>query len=231
MTTPGSDGDALGALLIQLAAHAERIGGLDARETAHYEHLSAGQDSLATQTAALSARISEITATLARQSAILDSLDGLATQVAAIATQVASLSLDGTGGPGGDWYQPVPAPRWWRLTGAGRDAAIDRLRAWVEQIYRPSYGKLAALLPACWEHHPVCLYLLDWLSELWSVLYLTPERDSRTLAAQAEWHTRLLPAAADQMATEARGCQHAFRRGHPPPPGNPATLNGAQPRP
>ena len=229
MTTPGSDSDALGAALIQLSAHAERIGGLDARETAHHQQLSSGLESLATQTAAVNTRISEISTTLARQSAILDSLDGLATQVAAIATQVANLTLgDGSeGGPG--WYQPVPAPRWWKLTGSDRETAIDRLRAWVEHIYRPSYGKLAALLPACWEHHPACLFVLDWLSELWSLLYLTPERDSRTLAAQAEWHTRLLPAAADQMATETRGCQHALRRSPPSPPGTPATTNGGRP--
>ncbi len=229
MTTPGSDGDALAAALIQLAAHAERIGGLDARETSHHQQLTAGLQDLAAQTTAVSARISEINAALARQSAILDSLDGLATQVAAIATQVATLALGDSTDPATGWYQPVPPPRWWKLTGNDREAALDRLRAWVEHIYRPSYGKLAALLPACWEHHPACLYTLDWLSELWSLLYLTPERDSRTLAAQAEWHTRLLPAAADQMASEARGCQHAFRQGHSPSPGTPATVNSALP--
>jgi len=230
MTTPGSDGDALAAALIQLAAHAERIGGLDAREATHHQHHTAGLENLTAQMTAVSIRISEINAVLARQSAILDSLDGLATQVAAIATQVAILALGDSNDPATGWYQPVPAPRWWKLTGDDRETAIGRLRAWVEHIYRPSYGKLAALLPACWEHHPACLFTLDWLSELWSLLYLGPERDGRTLAAQAEWHTRLLPAAADQMASEARGCQHAFRRGHPSPPGTPATVNGARPQ-
>jgi hypothetical protein len=220
----------LAAALIQLAAHAERIGGLDAREATHHQHQTAGLENLTVQMTAVSARLSEINAALARQSAILDSLDGLATQVAAIATQVATLALGDSHDLTVGWYQPVPAPRWWKLTGSDRETAIDRLRAWVEHIYRPSYGKLAALLPACWEHHPACLFTLDWLSELWSLLYLTPERDSRTLAAQAEWHTRLLPAAADQMASEARGCQHTFRRGHPPSPGTPATVNGAGPQ-
>lgn len=85
---------------------------------------------------------------------------------------------------------------------------MDRLRAWVEQIYRPGYGQLAAALPRCWEQHPACLYFLDWLSELWSLLYLNSQRDGRDLAAQAEWHTRLLPAAAEHMATEAARCRH-----------------------
>ena len=105
-------------------------------------------------------------------------------------------------------YQPVPAPRWWKLTGPERDTATDRLRAWVEQIYRPGYGQIAATLPPCWDQHTLCLYTLDWLSELWSFLYLGPDRTLRTLAAQAEWQTRLLPAAAEQMATDAVRCTH-----------------------
>ena len=96
----------------------------------------------------------------------------------------------------GPKYQPVPPPRWWKLTGPDRDRAVDRLAAWVDQIYRPGYGWLAAALPACWREHPVCLYALDWLSELWSVFYLATERTAAGLAAQAEWQTRLLPAAA-----------------------------------
>jgi hypothetical protein len=66
-------------------------------------------------------------------------------------------------------YEPVPSPRWWHLTGAERETAPGRLRAWVGQVYRPSYGQLAALLPPCGEQHPLRLNALDWLSELWSV--------------------------------------------------------------
>ena len=220
MAAPGSDGDALVAALIQIAAHAERIGSLDARETTNYQHITAGLQNLATEMTAVSARIGELGTTQARHSAILASLDGLSTQVATLAAQVAILAAS-EGGDADSGYQPVLPPRWWRLAGNERETALDRLRAWVEQIYRPSYGKLATLLPPCWEHHPACLYTLDWLSELWSVLYLGLERDGRTLAAQAEWHIRLLPAAADQMASEARGCQHASRRSHPPSSGIP----------
>ena len=62
--------------------------------------------------------------------------------------------------------------------GTERDEALSRLRAWVEQIYRPGYGHLAATRGPCWDQHPLCLYRLDWLMELWSALYLTPERDT-----------------------------------------------------
>ena len=95
------------------------------------------------------------------------------------------------------------------MRGRRRQAAVDRLRAWAEQIYLPGYGHLAAALPHCWEHHPLCLYTLDWLSELWSVLYLGPKRSTGLLAAQAEWQTRLLPAAAGQLARETARCGHA----------------------
>ena len=58
----------------------------------------------------------------------------------------------------------------------------------------------------------LCLYGLDWLMELWSTLYLAPDRDQAALAIQAEWQARLLPALAAQM--------HA--RDQPlPPPGQP----------
>jgi hypothetical protein len=50
---------------------------------------------------------------------------------------------------------------------------------------------------------------LDWLSELWSVLYLQTKRNARTLAGQGEFQTRLLPAAAEQMHHETTRCHHA----------------------
>jgi hypothetical protein len=108
-------------------------------------------------------------------------------------------------------YQPVPAPRWWLLDGEDRQAAIARLAGWVETVYRPSYGHQAARLPPCWREHPLCLFMLDWLSELHASLYLQPRRTPPMLSGQAEWQSRLLPAAADAMAAEAANCAH--RRG------------------
>jgi hypothetical protein len=206
--TPGTDGDGLAAALIQISGHAERIGGLDARETAHHEDTTARLREAAADAASVRTRIDAISATIARHAAIVDALDGLDGQVAALARQLTHLTDSGDELEDPDSYRPVPPPRWWKLTGAEHDAALDRLRAWVEQIYRPGYGKIAAMLPPCWEHHPLCLYMLDWLSELWSVLYLRPERTGGVLASQAEWQTRLLPAAAEQMAYDATGCPH-----------------------
>ena len=88
------------------------------------------------------------------------------------------------------------------------DDTLTRLSAWVNQIYRPGYGHLAAALGPCWDQHPLCLYGLDWLMELWSVLYLTPERKPSALASQAEWQTRLLPALAEQLHFETTRCPH-----------------------
>ncbi len=186
MPAPDDAEQVLSAALIQIAGHAERISNLDSREQGRYRDICASLD-----------------VTRAR----LDEIDGALT---AIAAQLADLSANDDDDRNGR-YQPIPASRWWKLAGAERQAAVDRLRAWVEQIYQPGYGRLAALLPPCWEHHTLCLYTLDWLSELWSVLYLRQQRDDRTIAAQAEWHTRLLPAAADQMAFETAGCRHPPR--------------------
>jgi hypothetical protein len=208
---PGSDG--LAAALIQLAAHAEQIGGLDAREAEHHREVADRVRALAADVAAGTSRTNGLAATLAHHTTILDGLDGVGRQVALLADRLALMNT--TGGDDASQYQPVPPRRWWKLTGADREAAVDRLGAWVDQIYRPSYGRLAAALPACWREHPVCLYILDWLSELWSVLYLTTERTVAALAAQAEWQTRLLPAAAEQMTLEASNCPHHTRPRRP----------------
>ena len=103
----------------------------------------------------------------------------------------------------------------WRPT--ERPEPVARLRAWVEQVYRPGYGHLAAALGPCWPAHDLCLYGLDIASELWSVLYLQPARSPALLSAQAEYQARILPALADQLRTETNTCGH---------PRNPAPARG-----
>ncbi len=115
--------------------------------------------------------------------------------------------------PGG--CQPGPAPVWWQLSPDSRREQVARLRAWVEQVYRPGYGHLAADLGPCWEAHDLCLYALDIAASLWSVLYLQPGRTPALLSAQAEYQARLLPALAAQLQTETRRCGHPR---HPAPP-------------
>ncbi len=212
MSAAGHDAwDALTAALLQITQHAERLAVLDEREATHYLEIAARLAELGRQLADTTDSVSGIHATADRQAAILDSLDGLDQQVAALATQLTDLTpTRGHGDHGEDGsYQPAPTARWWKLTGDERDQALARLRAWVEQIYRPGYGHLAAALGPCWDQHPLCLYGLDWLMELWSLLYLAADRTAGTIASQAEWQTRLLPALAEQMYLETTRCPHA----------------------
>jgi hypothetical protein len=217
MTDPGRPDETLTAALIQISGHAERIAVLDGR----YQELADALSAVAAEAASAAAAAD---GEAAGQADVLSSLDALDRQVGALSARLAALaaSEDEDYGSAGR-YQPVASPRWWQITGPERETPLGRLRAWVGHVYRPSYGQLAALLPPCWEEHPLCLHALDWLSELWSVLYLTAERTPDILAAQAEWQTRLLPAVADQMAVEADGCQHAVSRGlrSRPRPGRP----------
>ena len=124
---------------------------------------------------------------------------------------------EGQADPAG--YTPIPAPRWWQMAAADRTEAIDRLAALVEQVYATSYGHLAGMLADCWRQHDLCLFILDFVSELHSVLYLRPSRSARTLADQAELSLRILPTAAELMRAETTRCDHllAQARRYPVP--------------
>ena len=193
MTEP----DPLTTALLKLAALGQQLADLDQREAGDVADL---RDRLGTLTA-LTAGLKGI---IADQVQSIDAAARLAQATA------------GDGDSAAVGYQPAMTPRFWQLDGADREHAITRLRAWVEQIYRPEYGYLSAGLGDCWDQHPLCLYLLDWLSELWSVLYLQPARTPGQLAGQAEWQTRLLTIAVDQLARETRHCRHGT--GRPPMP-------------
>jgi hypothetical protein len=203
--------EGLTAVLLQLAGLTQQLSALDERQAGDTRDL-------ANRIAAVAALVSQLQGTTASHTQALAALDGLDQQLASLAATAAQAPADGTA----DAYEPSAAPKFWRLDGPARDATIGKLRAWVEQVYRPGYGHLAATLGDCWEQHPLCLYVLDWLSELWSVLYLAPARTAGTLAAQAEWHTRLLVAAAEQLARETRGCAHGT-------PGYRTAATGARP--
>ena len=199
MTEP----EGLAAALLQLSAHAEKLSALDHREAAHVAEVG---ERIATLTALANA----MKGTIEGQAEILAGLTGLDVQVAGLTARLDQIA------PGDDGdlavYQPAAPTRFWKLGGQARQDAIAKLRAWVEHVYRPGYGHLSATLGSCWEQHPLCLYTLDWLSELWSVLYLQPRRTTGTLAGQAEWQTRLLTAAAEQMTRETSRCEHAVAR-------------------
>ena len=146
--------------------------------------------------------------------AALHQLAGHSEQITALTGQLAELTgliaqlTPGDTEPGR--YQPGPAPPWWKLAAADRAEPLARLRGWVEQVYRPGYGHLAATLASCWEAHDLCLYGLypDIAAALWSVLYLQPDRTPGLVSAQAEYQARILPALAGQLRVETAHCSH-----------------------
>jgi hypothetical protein len=109
-------------------------------------------------------------------------------------------------------YRPAPTVPWHQLDRDARGVAMTRLRRWTQDVFVPGYGHLASMLPDCWQQHDLCLYLLDWLIELWSTLYVPAKRTGRILAGQAEFSTRILPAAVRLMAAEGAKCQHRQNR-------------------
>ena len=194
--------DPITAALDQLAAHREHITTLDTREASHYAEVNGQLAQLASMISALGRGLVDNTAALAR-------VDALDRQVSDLITRTGYDLGDASG------YQPGPAPAWWKLTPAERQSPLTELQAWVEQVYRPGYGHLAAALRPCWPEHDLCLYGLDILHQLWSALYLQPQRTAGLLSAQAEYQARILPALAAQLAAETTRCGHRPAPGYP----------------
>ncbi len=180
-------------LLDRLAAYREHLTRLDTRETDHHT--------------ALSAQLTELT----------DLAANIRRTQHDHAAALAQLTATSQPAAEPDSYCPQPTPPWWKLSPDGRQEPVDRLRAWIEQVYRPGYGHLAASLSPCWDQHDLCLYGLDILAELWSVLYLQPGRNPGLVSAQAEYQARILPALAGQLRIETNRCGH---------PHNPAPVGG-----
>jgi hypothetical protein len=212
--------DAPIALLLQVTQHAESLAALDEREAAHYQEIAARLTDLAQHLSDTTDAVVGIQTAVGRQAALLGSLDGLDQQVAAFTAKLSDLvqAHAHEDADDDDSYQPAPTARWWKLTRRrtrpGPRPAASQGRADLPSRLRP----LAAALGPCWDQHPLCLYGLDWLMELWSILYLAPDRTAGTIASQAEWHTRLLPALAEQLYLETTRCQHARQPGAQQPP-------------
>jgi hypothetical protein len=202
MTIPAPDSGVTAALL-QMQQLAERYGSLENREGEHYRDVSQALTGLGESVDGLWATVND-------HGEVLESLNGFGERLAELATAIESL-LPPNPGPG---HNPVPSVQWWAedLGDEARAEALARIRAWVGQIYRRHYGFLASRLGECWEQHPLCLVVLDWVSELWAVLYLRPTRTVGVLNSQAEFSTRFLPAIADQVAAETSACDHGRQR-------------------
>jgi len=156
--------------------------------------------------AALERLVNQLGAGIRQQADHAGRLQAVEEAMATLTARVAEVLPDEQGSS--RVYAPRPAPRWWNLSGPAREAEIGRLRGFVEHVYRPGFGHLAARLRPCWESHDLCLYCLDIAAELHAVLYLQARRTVPLLNGQAEYATRVLPALADLMSTETRsGCQ------------------------
>jgi hypothetical protein len=177
--------DPLPAALDQLAAHHEQIARLDRREADHFSAIAGQLSEMGNLVGGIGRIVQDHQATLAQ------------------------LTNSRQPDQDADDQFADPAPKWWKLTAEQRREPLSRLHAWVEQVYRPGYGHLAATLGSCWEAHDLCLYGLDILAELWSVLYLQDRRSTALLSAQAEYQARILPGLAAQFMTETTGCSHA----------------------
>jgi hypothetical protein len=176
--------DPITGLLDRLAAYREQVTRLDTRETEHH--------------AALSGQLAELT----------DLAASIGRTVQDHRAALAQLTGASQADADPDSYCPGQTPAWWKLAAADRQEPVARLRAWVEQVYRPGYGHLAASLGPCWDQHDLCLYGLDIAAELWSMLYLQPARTPGLVSAQAEYQARILPALADQLRIETNRCGH-----------------------
>jgi hypothetical protein len=184
-----ADDSGLTAALLTLTQHAERLGQLETG-------VSANLDECRMATAGLGGAVTDLRTLVEQQGQLIEALSQL----------VAGLvPPDDDAGPG---YKPRPPVHWWKLTDDQQRRETERLAAWVEQVFRPCYGHLAAMLGTCWQDHPLCLVGLDIVSELHSVLYFQPKRTASLLSAQAEYTTRILPAFAEQFRTETSKCTH-----------------------
>ena len=149
---------------------------------------------------------------------MLTAVTDLSQQLSELAARVKALESGSNNGAGESGrYQPIPAPQLWRRLHGQNDSQrkelTQRLRSWVATVFRPGYGHLAVLLPSCWEQHELCLYVLDVLSELHSVLYLNKGRTISDLGGQAELYARLMPALADLLSREGKSCGHRMNGG------------------
>ncbi len=175
-------------------------------EDQRIEQLDSALTDLARRLADLQVAVSGVQGTIEDQRDVLRSVDGLRETVDLLVQRFNALFPPDD--PDARFYSPITTPRFWQLTGRDRERAIERLRAWVDGVYRSQFGFIARKLPPCWEQHDFCLVVLDVASELHSCLYLQPTRNQGLLSGQAELLTRLMPALADLMASEGK-CEHS----------------------
>ena len=228
MTQPqpgAADGGMVAAVLklTDLAARVERVEQSAARRI---EELAADCAKALAQVADLRQEAGTLGG---RADGIERKLAEVSTLLSRMSAQIGDLTTAASPSPGDPaaGYQVNPGPPWWQPGDDRCDDAAERLRDWVSEVYRPVFGYLGAMLPGCWDQHPLCLAYLDVIHEAWCLLYIPP-RDPKMVFAQLDWLTRPLLQAAEVMAAETRPCR---QRGHQEPgqpavPAAPAWVNG-----
>jgi hypothetical protein len=186
------------AVLLTMQENARALGQLDTREAGHWSQA-------AERLKAISEHLTGIDGTLADVGAVLGTVAEVERDLADLRQMIEGRPEDSEGPE----YVPSPAPLLHEMTDEDLSRLVRRLNGWVSTVYIPGYGHLAAQLAPCWPSHALCIHGLDWLSELWSVLYMQPDRSAGVLSAMAEFQTRILPAIASQMATEQKECAHS----------------------
>lgn len=209
MTTPLPD-DA--SLLLLVAEQAEKIARLEAR--LDHNETDFGQ------------RLSNAFKIIQGQRSAIQALDGtnehfddLERKIAELAARPAPDAEEDTGE-----YEPQPTARWWDpefsrrgITDTGEetpseaDERIEEIQDWLDKVFRPGYQQFSHIentIPPCWPQHPLMLYLLDMIMEIWKALYLTQSRDTRLLASQAQFQSKILPDLRLQFAEAKSACTH-----------------------
>jgi hypothetical protein len=101
----------------------------------------------------------------------------------------------------------APQLRWHELDGPGRAAAVARIREWVDTVYRQQFPRAGDIAP-CWQEHPVCVVLLDVLSQLHRALYHGTKRSWGVVHNQAELYVRFGREITALVREELAGCKY-----------------------
>jgi hypothetical protein len=112
----------------------------------------------------------------------------------------------------------APQMRWHELDEAGRAAAVARIRDWVDTVYRQQFPRAGDIAP-CWADHPVCVVLLDVLSQLHRALYHGTRRSWGLVHNQAELYVRFGREITALVREELAGCKYGQHTPGPSPVG------------
>jgi hypothetical protein len=167
------------------------------------------------QLADLQAEVHSWTADLAGVPAAVVLAHKLDGELAGVAARLER--LEGAGGEAEDrepGYEFAPQVRWHELDEDGRAEVVARIREWVEAVYRQQFPRAVDIAP-CWEAHPVCVVLLDVLSQMHGALYHGTGRTWGVVHNQAELYVRFgreITALLQAELAECKYGQHAPHR-------------------